>query len=400
MKILMLTPYLPYPPSDGGQVRSYALIKRLSRKHDITLVCFTRQHNTSKQVRHMEKFCRKILIFERGQAWTIPNILRTGFSLYPFLVNIYNSPEIRPALQKEISRGEYDLIHAETFYVMPYLPQTSLPTVLVEQTIMSRVFRHYIETDKRWWLKPLLAVDVTKIGYWEQYFWKKASRLVAVSQEDAQIMKKMVGQLRVDVVPNGVGEDFENIKPEIHYNRTILYMGNYKWIQNWEAAQILAMQVFPLIKKKVPEARLAIAGQFITDQVRSLSTKDIKIIELEDYDHQGVVDAYRKSGLLVAPIYGPGGTRLKILAAMASMVPVVTTPLGAEGYGAQDGKSILIGATPGEMAEKAALVLSDKSLYEGIATAAKLLVESKFTWGPITQHLESIYRDLTHAENK
>ena len=89
MKILMLTPYLPYPPSAGGQIRSYNLIKHLSKHHEITLVCFTRGTNTSEQVTHMEKYCKKVIVFKRGKAWTIPNILRTGFSPYPFLVSIY-----------------------------------------------------------------------------------------------------------------------------------------------------------------------------------------------------------------------------------------------------------------------------------------------------------------------
>ena len=400
MKILMLTPYLPYPPSDGGQVRSYALIKRLSKKHDITLVCFTRGHNTDKQIDHMKQFCKKVLIFERGKAWTVPNILRTGFSLYPFLVMIYFSTQIKPVLEKEIKEGKYDLIHAETFYVMPYLPEHNLPTVLVEQTIMSRVFSHYVDTETRWWFKPLLLIDVAKIRYWERYFWKKAGRLVAVSAEDAQLMKKTTPGLKVEVVPNGVGEDFENIQPRIHHNQTILYMGNYKWMQNWEAAHILATQVFPIIKNNVPKAKLAITGQFMTNQVRSLQGKDIIVVELKDDDNKGVVDAYRESGLLVAPIYGPGGTRLKILAAMASMIPVVTTPIGAEGYGAVDGESILVGSTPQEMAIKAVKVLTDIDLYTKIAKSGKKLVESKFTWGPITEHLESIYEEITRGFKK
>ena len=400
MKILMLTPYLPYPPSDGGQVRSYALIKRLSKKHDITLVCFTREHNTGDQVSHMQQFCRKVLIFQRGKAWTIPNILRTGFSPYPFLVMIYFTPDIKSRLEQEIVSGNYDLIHAETFYVMPYLPIHDLPTVLVEQTIMSRVFNHYVETEKRWYYKPLLLIDVAKIRYWEKHFWKKADKLVAVSIEDARIMEKMVPKLKVEVVPNGGGGDFENILPRTHYNKTILYMGNYKWMQNWEAAHILATGVFPLIKKRIPDAKLAITGQFMTDQVRALRSLDVDIVELKDYDRKGVVDAYKKAGLLVAPIYGPGGTRLKILAAMASMVPVVTTPLGAEGYGAKDGESILIGSTPQEMADKAAVILKNRNLYEKIARSAKKLVESGFTWGPITASLEAVYREITHAKKR
>ncbi|MEK7154998.1 MAG: glycosyltransferase family 4 protein [Patescibacteria group bacterium] len=396
MKILMLTPYLPYPPSTGGHVRSYNLIKRLARHHEITLVCFTRDHNTPDQVSHMEKYCKKVLVFERGKAWTIPNVFRTGFSLYPFLVMIYYTPEIRAKLAEEVRTGNYDLIHAETFYVLPYLPPTSLPTVLVEQTIMSRVFKHYVDTESLWFLRPLLLIDVAKINFWEKYYWKKSNRLIAVSEEDAVIMKRMVKDLKVEVVPNGVGEAFANTPVKTHYNHTILYMGNYKWMQNWEAARILAKDVFPLIKKKLSGAKLTITGQFPTPELKDLQNKDIKVVELEDSDQEGVVKAYQNAGLLIAPIYGPGGTRLKILAAMASMIPVVTTPIGAEGYGAKDGESILIGKTPEEIALKAIKVLTDKKLYAKIASNARKLVDVNFSWEPISQKLESIYENLVH----
>ena len=396
MKILMLTPYLPYPPSIGGQLRSYHLIKELAKRHEITLVCFTREYNSPAHVKHMEQFCKKVLVFRRGKAWTIPNILRTGFSLYPFLVSIYYSPQIKSSLEEEIRTGNYDLIHAETFYVMPFLPITSLPTVLAEQTIMSRVFAHYVEAESRWWLRPLLGIDVAKINYWERYYWKRANRLVAVSQEDAKIMQASVKGLRVDLVPNGVGEDFEKVRPQLHYNHTILYQGNYKWMQNWEAAEILARDVFPLIKEKVADAKLIINGQFPTAELRRRASADIAVTEHEDTDRQAVVDAYLKAGLLVAPIYGPGGTRLKILAAMASMVPVVTTPLGFEGYGAVDGESILVGKTPRDLAAQAIRVLKNPKLYEKIAKNARQLVDTHFSWGPIAKKLENIYEEVVH----
>lgn len=390
----MITPYLPYPTSSGGHIRSYSLIKRLSKKHKITLVCFTREYNSPEHVKHMKQFCSKVIIFKRGKSWTIPNILRTGFSVYPFLVMIYYNQGIREKLAKEIENGDYDLIHAETFYVMPYLPKYSLPVVLVEQTIMSRVFMHFVEEEKRWWLKPILLIDVLKIKFWEKYFWKKADKLVAVSNEDANVMRKIIKNLDVRVVPNGLGEDFSDLKAKLHYNKQILYMGNYKWMQNWEAAEVLITKVFPLIKKKIRDCKLIISGQFPTEKLKSLANEDVIIDELDDADHQGVVDAYQRAGILVAPIYGPGGTRLKILAAMASMVPVVTTPLGAEGYGAVEGKSILIGETPEQLADKAIATLSDKRLYKLVATNAHELVMAKFTWNSITKSLEAIYKEI------
>lgn len=393
----MLTPYLPYPPSEGGQVRSYNLIKLLSERHDITLVSFTREHNTKEHETHMRKFCKKVIVFKRGKTWTLKNVLRTGFSLYPFLVSIYYSPKIRKVLSEEIKDGGYDLIHAETFYVMPFLPDHSLPTVLVEQTIMSSIFSHHIKTEPRLWFRPLQWIDVQKIKFWERHFWKKVDKVVAVSQEDAQIMTSMVPGLKVAVVPNGVGEDFSNLSKTIHYNSTLLYMANYKWIQNWEAVHLLASEVFPLIKAEIPDAKLLIAGQFPTPQVKALEGGNIKVLELKDDDFTGVVTAYLESGLMVAPMYARGGSRLKILAAMASMVPVVTTPVGAEGYGAIDGEAILIGKTPRDLAQRAVEILKDKALYEKIAVNARHLVDTKFSWKPIAKKLESIYEEIIHG---
>lgn len=399
MKILMLTPYLPYPPSEGGQVRSYNLIKLLSKRHEITLISFTRQHNVQNHIAHMRRYCKKVIVFKRGRTWTFKNVLRAGFSLYPFLVSIYHSPRITAVIQEEIDNGDYDLIHAETFYVMPFLPKNELPTVLVEQTIMSSIFSHHISTERRLWFKPFQWVDVQKIKFWERHFWREADRVVAVSLEDAKIMKSMVRGLEVDVVPNGVGEDFVDLPRKIHHNHTILYMANYKWIQNWEAVELLAKKVFPLIKKEVKDAKLLIAGQFPTQQVKSLKGGSIDVLELKDDDFKGVVDSYVKSGLLVAPMYARGGSRLKILAAMASMVPVVTTPVGAEGYGAKDGESILIGQTSEDLANRSIEVLRDRELYEGVAKRARDLVDKNFSWEPISKKLESIYETIVSTNH-
>lgn len=393
MRILMLTPYLPYPPSIGGQLRSYYLIQRLSKNHEITLVCFTREYNSPEQINHMKQYCKDVIIFERGKTWTLPNILRTGFSWYPFLVMIYFSPEIKTNLEKIIKNGNFDLVHAETFYVLPFLPKNNLPTVLVEQTIMSRVFRHYVDHEAKWWLRPLLLIDVAKISFWERYYWQRADSLVAVSEEDAALMRAKTSGVDVKVVPNGVGEVFANVPSTIHYNHQILYQGNYKWMQNWEAAIILATKVFPLIKKAIPDATLVINGQFPTNDLKKLASDSVLIQEHRDGDSQAVVNAYTKSGILVAPIYGPGGTRLKILAAMKSMLPVVTTPLGAEGYGAVDGESIVVGKTPAEIAQKTIEVLNNKSLYTKIVKSARKIVDKHFSWDPIAQKLEDIYEE-------
>ena len=136
MNILMLTPYLPWPLHSGGQIRTYNLLKNLAKKHDITLFSFIRDDAEREYIPQLAPFCKKIQVFKRTKSpWVLRNILLSGFTPYPFLVCIYLSRAAQIALQRELSGEVYDIIHAETFYVMPNIPQTSIPTLLVEQTI-------------------------------------------------------------------------------------------------------------------------------------------------------------------------------------------------------------------------------------------------------------------------
>lgn len=394
MKILMLTPYLPYPPSSGGQIRSFNLIKELSKDHQITLYSLIKYDSERKYIKYLEKYCKRVKVFKRTtKPWTFKNIFKTASSKYPFLVIRNYSPEERKEIEKLLSEQKFDLIHAETFYVSPHIPRTETPIVLVDQTIEYQVYQHFVQNFKWKILKPILSVDVFKIKYWEEYYWKKASRVVAVSEADAVKMRKLVKGIKVDVVPNGVGEDLIEKVP-LHYNKNILFMGNYAWLQNVEAAKILAKQVFPEILKKVPDAKLVIAGQN-TDKIDDLQGENITLLNLSIEDIQGVKDAYQNSGVLVAPLYGPGGTRLKILGAMAALLPVVTTHVGIEGIDAENNREVLVGKTPKELAELTVDVLNNKDMYKKIATNARELVDRSYSYTSIAKRLGNIYKEVT-----
>lgn len=393
----MLTPYLPYPPSSGGQIRSYNLIKQLSKKHEITLYSLIKYEDEKKYVAELEKYCKSVKIFRRPQKpWTPINIFKTAVSSYPFLVIRNYSSEEKNDLTETLKKENFDLIHAETFYVSPHIPKTNIPMVLVDQTIEFQVYQHYVQTFKWFLLKPMLLIDVLKIKYWETYFWRKAKKVVAVSESDAKKMRQLVPGLNVSVVPNGVGEDLMDEIP-LHFSQTILFMGNYAWLQNIEAAGILAKEVFPLIKKNIPGAKLIIAGQY-TEKIKDLESTDIKLINLGLDDINGVKKAYQESGILVAPLYGPGGTRLKILGAMAAKLPVVTTNVGIEGIEAINGKHALYGENPEGLAKLAVKLLTDKKLYTEIADDARKLVEEKYSYCAVANQLDSIYQEVQRNE--
>ncbi len=390
----MLTPYLPYPTNSGGQIRSNNLIKKLSKKHEITLCSLIKNSADEKYKSKLLPYCKNIYIFKRpAKPWTISNILRTGFSWYPFLVMRNYSTEEKRVLSEIIAKGNFDLIHAETFYVCPHIPKTDLPLVLVDQTIEYKVVQHYVDHYKYPWLKPLLYIDIAKLKYWEKFYWKKATELVAVSEADAKFMSQEVSK-DVTVVRNGVGEDFIQDVP-LHYNKTILFQGNYEWLQNGEAARILVKEVLPLILEKIQDVKVVISGQN-TKSVANLMSEHVQLSELAVEDIAGVQKAVRSAGIMVAPLYGPGGTRLKILSSMASRTPVVTTAVGIAGVG-ENGVHYLEGNTSRQLADQAIRLLQDKTLYTKIAENARKLVEQEYSYDSIAQKLNEVYEKAKHV---
>jgi glycosyltransferase involved in cell wall biosynthesis len=400
MKILMITPYLPYPPSSGGQVRSYNLIKNLSEKDELNLVSLIKNPDEKQYVQELKKYCQRVLVFNRPrQPWTLRNVFKTGFSLDPFLVVRNFSNEAKKAVGRLIQEENFDLIHAETFYVMPHIPPTRVPILLVEQTIEYQVYAHFVRSlsPGLFFLKPLLFIDLFKLKWWEKYYWSQADLVIAVSEADKKKMTAEVKNLKVRVVPNGAGEDLMALwgKRKPVKKPTVFFQANFNWLQNTEAAQNLAQKVLPLVKKKIPVVQCWIVGQEAREKVGCLASRDVKVINLETPDIKGVIKAYQGASVFVAPLQGPGGTRLKILAAMAAGVPVVTTSVGIEGIMAKDGKEALISDNWQEMAKDICRLIKQKSFYQNIAQSARKLVEKHYSYRNIAGLLDRAYREVS-----
>lgn len=395
MKILMLTPYLPYPPSSGGQVRSYNLLKQLSKKHEISLFCYIRSEEEKKFIPQLEKYCKKIKVFKRRPAWNPLNVVLAGLTPLPFLVCIYLSLTFRKAINDELKHNKYDLIHSETFYVMTNIPKTGLPIILVEQTIEYLVYQHFVNSIKFFPLRWLLKIDVTKLKFWERYFWERADKVVAVSISDKKEMLNLSPNLDVDFVPNGVDLEFFKPQPKTASKgrKILLFVSNFKWLQNIEAAEILIKEIFPLVKNKVPGASLLIVGQHTPDKIKNMARQDIKIQTVREEDVESIRSAYKSATIFVSPMKGPGGTRLKNLAAMASMLPVVTTSIGAQGIGVKDGVEVYIRNGVRDMAEGAVELLLSPQKSQKLADNARRLAEREYGWNKMAEKLDVIYSE-------
>ena len=395
MKILMLVPFLPNTQTSGGQTRWYNIIKHLSKNHDITLFSMLKDESEKRFVPELEKYCREVRVFTRPKSpWTIKNVLLAEFGPYPLVVIRNLSLTEKEAVKEELEREKYDLIHAEAFYVMPHIPQTEIPIILVEQTIEYMVYKHYVDNEVPFYLKPFYLLDVIKLKYWEKHFWAKARQLVAVSGEDRKIMQDIIPGIDVGIIPNGVDTEFYMEKKIERKTPPLILYGvtNFEWLQNQEASELLIRSVWPEVKKKMPEAKIWIVGRKIPEWIKALSLKDDGIELTENIPDAR--DAYRQASVMVAPIKGAGGTRLKILEAMAAGLPVVSTSIGVAGLKITHGVQALVADTYEGLADEAVRLLKDTALADKIGRQGQKHVKAHFDWMEVVKLHDPIYKKV------
>src|SRR3989344_3665871 len=393
MKILMITPYFPYPLVSGGQIRTYNLLKNLSSKHEITLASFIRDPKETQYLDKLKPFCQKIIVFKRRKAWSPVNILLSAVTPYPFLVSIYFDPFVKSQIKKELIRENYDLIHAETFYVMPNIPKTNVPVFLVEQVIEYLVYQRFVEglTPLLLLLKPFLFLDVFKIKFWERHYWQKARRLAAMSAQDQKFIQNYNPKLTVDVVANGVDIDFfAQTKRKKLPVPTVLFIGNFKWLPNRDATKYLVEEIWPLIKKEIENCQLWIVGRNPPADIKKYQSQDIKV----DGKVGDIRSAYGSSSVLLAPIRNGRGTKYKILEAMATKTPIIGTSLAIEGIDAKNNNQVYIADNPKDLAQKTVNILKNPAIGRKLAESAYSLVTHAYTWQIISAKLDRLYQEV------
>lgn len=395
MNILLVSSYLPYPLFSGGHVRLFNLLKELSSKHEITLICEKRPFQTNKDIEEIKKICKEVITIPRKKQWSLGNILAAAFSFHSFLVTGHTQKELKKIIKESLEKNTFDLIHVETFYVMQNLPETKLPVVLVEHNIEYQVYARFMHK-AFFLLKPFLAMDIAKIKREEKKFWKKANALVAVSKEDQEVMRKY--GYDPSLVANGVNTDqfAYRTKNTASDEKKILFLGDFAWIQNRDAVIFIIKDIWPKIKQqmtsnKVPDVTLWIVGRQIPDSIKSL-TNDPDILFDEVSSVKPTQELFQEASLLLAPIRIGGGTSYKILESMSSGTPVVTMQMSADALGAKDGDELMVGNTAEELAEKSVQLLQDTQLSMKISKNGRALVERNYTWEEIGKKLDEVYQ--------
>lgn len=427
MRILFLTPQLPYPPHQGTTLRNYNLIANLASRHEIHLLSFVHSLDEIDRVTPLHQHCRNIIpvLAPRRSPWK--RFLSLFLSPLPDMALRLPSAEFRAELRSCLEREPFDVVQIEGIEMARHWMLevgnwkldcgTGLPTSNVrrqtsniqypisifddhnaEYVLQQRAFETDIRQPRRWIAALYSLIQWKKLSRYEARVCRLADRVVAVSEADKQALQRLVPGLEVTVIPNGVDTEFYSdqflmTKSQLVIDHcSLVFTGKMDFRPNVDAVVWFCQEVLPLIRTQMPDVHFYIVG-------RSPHPRVLRLAEDPAVTVTGRVDDVRPyiagASVYVVPLRIGGGTRLKVLEAMAMGKPIVSTSLGCEGFeGLVSGRELLLANTPEAFARQVIELLDDASQRERLGQAARRFVEERYDWRLIVPRLEQIYEKL------
>lgn len=381
MRLLLLSPYAIWPPRHGTGARIFNLARALAKRHQVTVVAFD---DPSRFARDTPPFPFESI----GLPWRLirPGRARRWLSRFGRLDRTAASAANLAKLLSVIASRRIEVVVAQDLRLATLLPVLrNMPLVWVADGVASELRRPSPESDSSLYRRLQSQIEYLWWRRLETWTWRQANVLVAVSEEEAALLRARMGpRKRILVAPNGVDVAFFSEVRHTGTNRRALFVGS-RWWPNAEALNFFAAAVLPRIRHEMPDFRLVVAGEVCT-------SRELRLEPSDGIDLVGFLEDLRPclaaSGVFVAPILSGHGTRIKILEALAAGLPVVSTRKGAEGLNLRDGSEILLADEPEQFAEAVFRVLSDAALAARLTSAARARVLAEYDWSRAAEQLE------------
>jgi len=403
MKILWLSHILPYPPKGGVMQRSYNLIKEVAKENEVYLFAFNQKawlptkEDIIKAKKEFERFCKKVEVFELPSdkskfAW-YKLVIKSFFSKDAYTINWTKSNEMQKAITEFLSKKSIDIIHCDTIGLAEYVKGIKgIPKVLNHHNIESHMMLRRAKKEKNLFKKIYFYVEGLKLKKYENRICPKFDINLVVSELDKERLLNIAPNSKVEVIPNGVDINyFKPLNSKIK-RHNIVFAGRMNAYPNEDAVIWFLKEIWPLLKKEVPDATFTIAGRNPTPRIKKFAKNDSSILVT------GYVDDIRpfiaQAEVYICPIRDGGGTKLKILDAMAMGKIIVTTTIGAEGLGVIHERHVLIANDPKISASQVLLVFNNPDLRKYLSQNARQLVKKEYSWEIIGKKLNSLYQKM------
>lgn len=375
MKVLVLLSRIPWPLEKGDKLRAFHHIKVISQKHEVILVCLTDSTPHPEAIDNLSPYCEEIHFIKLSKLGIIWNLATSVFNDKPFQVNYFYQnkaqKKVNRIIEKHMPRHLFVQLVRTAEYVKKYhVIDSTFDYMDAFSMGAERRIKKAIPG-----IKTLLVMEANRLKKYENYVFNQFTNTTIISETDRNLIEHPDNS-EIVILPNGV--DFDRFKknPAIKKEYDLVFTGNMSYPPNIKAAHFLANEIIPLLVKKYPDIKLAIAGTNPHPSVKRLASKNIIITGWMDH----ITDAYNKAKIFIAPMQIGTGMQNKILEAMAMEIPCITSQLAGNAIKATHEQNILIGDQPTDYVKFISQLINDQKFADKIASNALNFVQSNYNW--------------------
>lgn len=390
MKILFLTQLFPYPPVCGGTIRGYNILRHLGKSHDVTMVSFVRKQPTPEQMEEVQSICGEVFTvpIHRSAAANLKFAVSSLARRQSFIVSRDWVPEMQEVVDRLLSSKEFDMIYMDHLQMAQYIKDSHTALkVLDEHNVEWRIIERIAKAERTSPKGLFASLEWKNLRDWELRACERFDLVLTVTEHDKETLTSADPRLK-NVLCLPIGVDFDEfpaveLKPKA---KCVLSIATMSWPPNIDSIQYFAKSIYPTVRERVPESRLLVVGKNPPESVKRLSQADSSIEVTGFIDDMSRVTS--NAAVFIVPLRSGSGMRVKILNAMAMGLPIVSTSVGCEGIGAEDGRHLLIADNPADFAEAVVKLLTDFELRKQIGKASRAFVLENYGWDSIFSKLD------------
>lgn len=390
-RVLVVSPYFPYPPHWGFARRVFHLCAELNKRSNVTLLAYAHDNDAALQL-EMARYASDVITVPDFPRENRRKRFRQAASLcspVPFHAGQFRPYGLQEALNKVVAATPFDLIQIEASQLGWLRTPEGIPVVLDEHNIESEVLARIAAAEQQSVRRGFNRYETWRYHPYEQRIWRRVQGVSTTSVRDAGAVVRASPETLTRVVPNGV--DTSEFAPAAVDNiDVIVFTGLLGYRPNFDGVRWFVHEVLPLVRESRPEARLLVVG--------SASREVIEPLRAPGAEFLGWVPDVRPhlstASVVVVPLLAGGGTRLKVLEALSCGRAVVSTSLGVEGIDVVDGEELLIRDSPADFASAVVTLLEDLALRRRLGDRARALALGRYSWNHSVIALEALHDDI------
>lgn len=389
MRILIVTPSIPYPPNWGFGIRVYQFVRELSRTHTVSVLCYAHPGEDDK-VAALAELCHSVHVVptplpsERAkrQAQLVSLFRRSSFQ-----TSSLRTEAMRRAAAELLTGERFDLVQFESSQMSSLPLADEVACILDEHNVEYELLQRMYQTERSPLRKLYNWSEYRKFRREETNSWRRADACVVTSDRERAILAEHAPDKLIHVAPNGVDIEYFTGSDHDVDPGSIVFTGLMNYRPNIDAVTFFVRQVLPLILEKKPRANFTIVGLGAPEEVTRLAGPNVHVVgEVPD-----VRPFVSRAAVFAVPLRMGSGTRLKILEGLAMKKGVVSTTLGCEGIAVRDGEHLLIADGAPAFADAVVRLMDDALLAGRLGSQGRTLVEQNYSWVSIVRDLEHLH---------